>query len=173
MNTALAGRSSRDFARLKVSAETPAIASSPAPANATVPGSASMTSDRSSSAPPLISSRVLPTPRSIASPTSWPTDSAPAPFSCCFSAMSGPPRAPREYGDALDVGSAEFSTDANIGWDPAKPATERWSIKSRWQEDGAGRSDALLTGGGLVLLPICVAGLAGLPEPGKLPSGPE
>lgn len=47
-------------------------------------------------------------------------------------------------------GTFEFAMDANIhGWDPDLTANERWSIKSRWQEDGEGRSDVRLNGGNL------------------------
>ncbi len=57
-----------------------------------------------------------------------------------------------QYAYVLNPGAGgrfQFATDLNIDWDPAKSAMERWSIESRWQENGAGRSDALLTGGDL------------------------
>ena len=42
-------------------------------------------------------------------------------------------------------GEFSFGTDIVAWWDPSSP-TDHWSIKSRWQTNGAGRADATLTG---------------------------
>ena len=45
-------------------------------------------------------------------------------------------------------GQFEFAVDGNMDWlDMNRPAKERWTLKSRWQADGAGRSDAQVNGG--------------------------
>lgn len=47
-------------------------------------------------------------------------------------------------------GEFSFGTDLNEHWwDPAHPLMQHWSINSRWQTTGAGRADAILTGGDL------------------------
>ena len=47
-------------------------------------------------------------------------------------------------------GTFEFAADLNAQpWDVTKSALERWTIKSRWQPTGAGRSDVKLAGGDL------------------------
>jgi hypothetical protein len=47
-------------------------------------------------------------------------------------------------------GTFEFALDINMDpFDPWRQALERWSIKSRWMETGAGRSDVVAHGGDL------------------------
>jgi hypothetical protein len=47
-------------------------------------------------------------------------------------------------------GEFQFALDINMHpFQPAKSALERWSVKSRWQSEGAGRSDVRATGGDL------------------------
>lgn len=47
-------------------------------------------------------------------------------------------------------GEFDFAVDKNIDRGTDRPAIEHLTIKSRWQQDGAGRSDVQATGGDLV-----------------------
>jgi len=47
-------------------------------------------------------------------------------------------------------GEFSYATDLNAHWwDPQNPVMQHWTIKSRWTAAGAGRADAILTGGDL------------------------
>lgn len=58
-----------------------------------------------------------------------------------------------EYRFKLEPGQAgefEFALDINMQpFTPSMGALERWSVKSRWDKEGAGRSDVRATGGDL------------------------
>jgi hypothetical protein len=47
-------------------------------------------------------------------------------------------------------GEFDFALNKNIDTDPARPAIEHLTVKSRWVQSGAGRSDVKLTGGELL-----------------------
>lgn len=46
-------------------------------------------------------------------------------------------------------GEFDFAVDKNLDHDASRPAAEHLTIKSRWQQDGAGRADIRATGGEL------------------------
>ncbi|HZH75882.1 MAG TPA: hypothetical protein VEY88_07615 [Archangium sp.] len=53
-------------------------------------------------------------------------------------------------------GEFDFRLDKNLDTDPARPAIERLTIKSRWSQSGAGRADARVTQGDVGATPATV-----------------